>query len=575
MSNSYSQLFLDISSGSVSSLEMYPERQFVIVTYTNNKRKSIPIFSNDQKLIRSSIQYNVPLEVKDLSKQEALSSIFSNLAVFLIIILGIILLLKRSLKIANTTFGFGKSLAKIKADENIQTTFDDVAGISEATEELREIIDFLIKPDSLNQLGAKVPKGILLVGSPGTGKTLLAKAIAGEAGVPFFSISASEFVEMFVGVGASRVRDLFKQAKTKSPCIVFIDEIDAVGRQRGAGIGVGNDEREQTLNQLLTEMDGFGDNSGIILLAATNRPDILDTALTRPGRFDRRIDLLLPDKKGRKEILGIHARTKPLNNNISLTSWADRTIGFSGAQLENLLNESAIIAARDDTKCIEDSHINHAFERLTLGIASQSILDHRKKILLAYRESARAVVAEYSECIDKIDKITILPRSNKKYGSVRFLVDSDIVESGLYTKSYLNNKLVVILAARAAEILIYGSNEITQYSSNDLESVTSIAREMVTRFGFSKLGPISLGSQDSNVFLGKDLLSNSNTYAQSTLFAIDQEVNLLAKNALHKAIIILKDKRNLLDHISEVLVEKETISSQDFQKLIIEKDCIE
>ena len=364
---SYSELLTQISAGKVKDLQLVPARREVIVEYDDGRNATVSTLANDQQILRTAESAGVPLTVKDVRQEQALAGLAGNLALIALIVIGLSFLLRRSAQAANKAMGFGRSQARIRPQDEITVRFEDVAGISEAKEELQEVVTFLKQPESFIRLGARIPRGVLLVGPPGTGKTLLAKAIAGEAGVPFFSIAASEFVELFVGVGASRVRDLFRKAKEKSPCIIFIDEIDAVGRQRGAGIGGGNDEREQTLNQLLTEMDGFADNSGVILLAATNRADVLDTALMRPGRFDRRIHVDLPDRKGREAILAVHARSRPLSDEVSLADWALRTPGFSGADLANLINEAAILTARHDRSFVGSSELEAALERITMG----------------------------------------------------------------------------------------------------------------------------------------------------------------------------------------------------------------
>jgi len=406
-----------------------------------------------------------------------------------------------------------------------------------------------------------------LVGAPGTGKTLLAKAIAGEAGVPFFSTAASEFVELFVGVGASRVRDLFRKAKEKAPCIIFIDEIDAVGRQRGAGIGGGNDEREQTLNQLLTEMDGFSDNSGVILLAATNRPDVLDTALKRPGRFDRRIDISLPDRPGRKEILAVHARTRPLADDVCLQDWARRTPGFSGADLANLLNEASILTARQEKAAIGSEQLEAALERITMGLTAAPLQDSAKKRLIAYHEVGHALVAAFTPNADRVDKVTLLPRGGGVGGFTRFWPDDEILDSGLITKGYLIARLVVALGGRAAELVVFGPDEITQGASGDLQSVAQLAREMVTRFGFSRLGPVALESSGSQVFLGRDLIHTRPSYAESTGKIIDQQVRILASEALKRAVNLLSSRREVMDLLVEELIQEETINADRFEVL--------
>ncbi len=565
---SYSQLLSEIESGNIESLMLIPARREVIAKYSDGTEIIVPILRNDQNILRTAQLSKIPLTVKDIRQEQALAGLFGNLGFILILIVGLSFLFKRSAGIANKAMGFAKSQARLKAQEQLQVRFEDVAGVSDASEELKEVVSFLKNPDLLIKLGAKIPKGILLIGPPGTGKTLLAKAIAGEAEVPFFSIAASEFVELFVGVGASRVRDLFQQAKDKAPCIIFIDEIDAVGRQRGAGIGGGNDEREQTLNQLLTEMDGFGDNSGIILLAATNRPDVLDSALMRPGRFDRRIEVLLPDRIGRRDILAVHARSKPLDQNVSMDDWAIRTPGFSGADLQNLLNEAAIITARDNLNIIGNNQIEAALEKITVGLRVSSLQDGPSKRLVAYHEVGHALVASQLKTADQVDKITILPRGSGIGGFTRFFPNEDVIDSGLYSKNYLSNKIIVALGGRAAEQIVFGDAEITQGASSDLELVASLAREMVTKFGFSKLGPISHNSSDSAVFLGRDLIERKGSYSDSTGNAIDIEIREIAKSSLKRAVEILKDKRELMDNIVEILLVEETIDSTKFKELL-------
>ena len=409
---------------------------------------------------------------------------------------------------------------------------------------------------------------MLLVGPPGTGKTLLARAIAGEADVPFFSISASEFVELFVGVGASRVRDLFRQAKAKSPCIIFIDEIDAVGRQRGAGIGGGNDEREQTLNQLLTEMDGFEENSGVILLAATNRADVLDTALLRPGRFDRQIMVELPDRRGREAILGVHARSRPLSDEVSLSMWARRTPGFSGAELANLINEAAILTARRQKAFIDEAALHDALERVTMGLGANPLQDSAKKRLIAYHEVGHALLTTLLPAADELDKVTILPRAGGVGGFARTTPDEEILDSGLISKAYLQARLVVAMGGRAAEMVVFGPAEVTQGASSDLQMVTQIAREMVTRYGFSVLGPVAYERDGGEVFLGRDWMRPENEYSGRTGKAIDQQVQQLARQALDQAERMLASRRELLDELVIRLIEQETISGDEFRKRV-------
>ena len=563
----YSDLLKQIRNGEIEELILIPARREVSVIYPDGRRVLVPILANDQQILRTAESAGVPLTVKDIRGEQALAGIAGNLGLILLIVVGLSFLLRRSAQVANRAMGFGRSQPRVKPQDDLTVRFEDVAGISEAKDELQEVVTFLREPESFIRLGAKIPRGVLLVGPPGTGKTLLAKAIAGEAGVPFFSMAASEFVELFVGVGASRVRDLFRQAKEKSPCIVFIDEIDAVGRQRGAGIGGGNDEREQTLNQLLTEMDGFADNSGVILLAATNRADVLDTALMRPGRFDRRIMVDLPDRRGREAILSVHARTRPLDDGVDLSAWAQRTPGFSGADLANLLNEAAILTARDDALAIADHHIERALERITMGLTAAPLQDNAKKRLIAYHEIGHALVAALTPHADKVDKVTLLPRSGGVGGFTRFWPDEEVIDSGLLTKGALRARLVVALGGRAAEMVVFGDGEVTQGASGDLQMVSRLAREMVTRFGFSALGPIALEGGGSEVFLGRDLVHTRPSYAESTGREIDGQIRALAKDALAQAVALLQPRRDTMDRLVDALIAEETLHTDRFMQL--------
>ena len=564
---SYSELLTQISAGKVKDLQLVPARREVIVEYDDGRNAVVSTLANDQQILRTAESAGVPLTVKDVRQEQALAGLAGNLALIALIVIGLSFPLRRSAQAANKAMGFGRSQARIRPQDEITVRFEDVAGISEAKEELQEVVTFLKQPESFIRLGARIPRGVLLVGPPGTGKTLLAKAIAGEAGVPFFSIAASEFVELFVGVGASRVRDLFRKAKEKSPCIIFIDEIDAVGRQRGAGIGGGNDEREQTLNQLLTEMDGFADNSGVILLAATNRADVLDTALMRPGRFDRRIQVDLPDRKGREAILAVHARSRPLSDEVSLADWALRTPGFSGADLANLINEAAILTARNDRSFVGSSELEAALERITMGLSASPLQDSAKKRLIAYHEIGHALVAAHTPHADPVDKVTLLPRSGGVGGFTRFFPDEEVIDSGLVSKAYLRARLVMALGGRAAEMVVFGPGEITQGASGDLQMVSQLAREMVTRFGFSSLGPVALEGGDQQVFLGRDLIHTRPSYAESTGKAIDACVRQLAIQALNEAIALLETRREVMDRLVEALITEETLSSSRFHDL--------
>jgi cell division protease FtsH len=463
----------------------------------------------------------------------------------------------------NRAMSFGKARARLISDKSVKVTFNDVAGIDEAKAEVQEIIDFLKDPQKFSKLGGKIPKGVLLVGPPGTGKTLLAKAIAGEAGVPFFSISGSDFVEMFVGVGASRVRDLFDQAKKNAPCLVFIDEIDAVGRHRGAGLGGGHDEREQTLNQLLVEMDGFESNEGVIIIAATNRPDVLDPALLRPGRFDRQIVVPQPDVKGRLEILKVHTRNIPLAENVNLEVIARGTPGFSGADLANLVNEAALLAARKSKTVVDMEDFEAAKDKVLMGVERRSmIISEEEKRNTAYHEGGHALVAKLTPGTDPIHKVSIIPRGRALGVTQQLPLDDRYT----YSKDYLLKTISVLLGGRAAEEIALG--HMTTGAGNDLERATELARKMVTQWGMSeRLGPLTFGKREEQIFLGKELAKHKD-YSEKTAEEIDEEVKRIVIEQYEYAKDLIRKNRKLLDALVNLLLEKETIDGAEIDRLI-------
>ena len=471
--------------------------------------------------------------------------------------------------------GFGKSKAEIQMIPDTGVTFEDVAGCDGAKLELAEVVDFLKQPEVYSANGCRIPRGVILDGPPGTGKTLLAKAVAGEAGVPFISISGSEFVEMFVGVGASRVRDIFGQAKKNAPCIIFIDEIDAVGRQRGAGFAGGNDEREQTINQILVEMDGFDGNPGIITIAATNRVDVLDQALLRPGRFDRKITVDLPDFKGRERILGVHARGKPLEPDVDLEAIARRTPGFSGAQLENLMNEGAISAARAGKSTIGWEQIDAAVDRIMVGLEKKggtATLAARQNELVAYHEAGHAVVGALIPDYDQVQKISIIPRSNGAGGLTFFAPQEARLESGMYSRQYLESQLAVALGGRLAEEIIYGEDGVTTGASNDFQQVANIAKRMVKEWGMSpEVGLVALETpQSGGPFMGRSMGQQQTRWGSKIMGTVDMEVERLVNNSYLKAKQIIEDNRDLLDLLAKTLVDQEVVSSEEFQMMIVQ-----
>lgn len=467
----------------------------------------------------------------------------------------------------NKAFEFSKSKARLEG--NIKVRFDDVAGCDEEKEEMKELIDYLKNPKKFAKMGARIPKGVLMVGAPGTGKTLLAKAVAGEADVPFYSISGSDFVEMFVGVGASRVRDMFKRAQQTAPCIIFIDEIDAVGRQRGTGVGGGHDEREQTLNQLLVEMDGITDNAGVVIVAATNRPDVLDPALLRPGRFDRQITVSLPDRKGRKAILEVHARNKKISPDVDLDALAKRTPGFSGADLENVLNEAAILAVRENATVIDMYHLDEAIDRVMAGPAKKSRLySEKEKRLVAYHEVGHTVIGLMLPESDMVQKVTIIPRGTA--GGYNLMTPRE--ETMMQTKSHLIARITGLLGGRVAEEIVF--NEISTGASNDIEVATKIAREMVMSFGMSNLGPIQYEHGGGSVFLGRDYNAQG-SYSGQIAFEIDKEIRNLIDSSYEKARAVILENRELMDKIAFALLERETLTAEQIQEIVEGKTITE
>jgi cell division protease FtsH len=568
----YSKLIEEVQSGKVEQIKLSSDLTTAVVTDIQGTPVVVNL-PNDPGLTDILKENKVDISVLRQNDDNFWFRAFSSLIFPILLLAGLFLLLRRAQNgPGSQAMNFGKSKARVQMEPQTQVTFGDVAGIEQAKLELTEVVDFLKNADRFTAIGAKIPKGVLLVGPPGTGKTLLAKAVAGEAGVPFFSISGSEFVEMFVGVGASRVRDLFEQAKASAPCIVFIDEIDAVGRQRGAGLGGGNDEREQTLNQLLTEMDGFEGNTGIIIIAATNRPDVLDAALMRPGRFDRQVVVDRPDYNGRREIMKVHARGKTLSKDVDLDKIARRTPGFTGADLSNLLNEAAILAARRNLTEISMDEVNDAIDRVLAGPEKKNrVMSEKRKTLVAYHEAGHALVGALMPDYDPVQKISIIPRG-RAGGLTWFTPSEDRMESGLYSRSYLQNQMAVALGGRLAEEIIFGEEEVTTGASNDLQQVTRVARQMVTRFGMSdRLGPVALGRQNGNVFLGRDIASDRD-FSNETAAAIDEEVKNLVDQAYRRAKEVLQNNRLILDKLAQMLVDKETVDADELQDVLANND---
>ncbi len=570
----YSQFIQEVKQGEIENVGLSADRSRALVQAKDGTKMTVNLPPNDNQLISiltDKVKGNI--YVLPQNDDSVWFRVLSSLFFPVLLLVGLFFLLRRAQSgPGNQAMNFGKSKARVQMEPQTQVTFGDVAGIDQAKLELNEVVDFLKNADRFTALGAKIPKGVLLVGPPGTGKTLLARAVAGEAGVPFFSISGSEFVEMFVGVGASRVRDLFEQAKAQAPCIVFIDEIDAVGRQRGAGLGGGNDEREQTLNQLLTEMDGFEGNTGIIIIAATNRPDVLDSALLRPGRFDRQVVVDRPDYAGRLEILNVHARGKTLAKDVDLERISRRTPGFTGADLANLLNEAAILAARRSLTEISMDEVNDAIDRVLAGPEKKDrVMSEKRKTLVAYHEAGHALVGALMPDYDPVQKVSIIPRG-RAGGLTWFTPSEDRMESGLYSRSYLQNQMAVALGGRIAEEIIFGEEEVTTGASNDLQQVARVARQMVMRYGMSeKLGPVALGRQQGNMFLGRDIAAERD-FSEETAAVIDDEVSLLVAEAYRRAKDVLLGNKHVLDQLANMLVDKETVDSEELQDLLATND---
>ena len=571
----YGRFLEYLEMGWVKQVDLYDNNRNAIIQASSPElgnrpqtiRVEIPIGA--LQLIKKLKEYNIDFDAHPVEQKNVILTIASNIILPILFIIGLIYFFQNSENFGNNSnqspMNLGKSTARFEKRPDTGVGFKDIAGIDEAKIEFEEIVSFLKEPEKYTIVGAKIPKGILLVGPPGTGKTLLAKAIANEADVPFFSVAGSEFVEMFIGIGAARVRDLFKKASENAPCIIFIDEIDAVGRERGAGVGGGNDEREQTLNQLLTEMDGFKENKGVIVVGATNRVDILDGALLRPGRFDRQVTINLPDRLGRVNILKVHARNKPLNENVSLIQLANRTPGFSGADLANLLNEAAILATRYKKSTITKNEVNEAVDRIIGGIAGTPLENTKNKRLIAYHEVGHAITGSVLKSHDEVEKITLVPRGTAK-GLTWFTPEED---QNLLSRSSLLARIIVTLGGRATEQVIFGDPEVTTGASNDLQQVTNLARQMVTKFGMSNIGPMALEDENTGqVFLGSNLIMNESEYAKNIADRIDTEVCKIITYCEQKAIEIILDNRVIIDLIVEKLLDIESMEGNEFRKLL-------
>ena len=571
----YGRFLEYLEKGWIKQVDLYDNSRSAIVEASSPElgnrpqiiRVDIPVGTS--QLIQKLKEYKIDFDSHPTENQNIWITIASNILLPITFVIGLLYFLQSTDNFPGNSdsspMNIGKSTARFERRPDTGIFFNDIAGIDEAKAEFEEIVSFLKQPEKYTIVGAKIPKGILVVGPPGTGKTLLAKAIANEADVPFFSVAGSEFVEMFIGIGASRVRDLFKKASENAPCIVFIDEIDAVGRERGAGIGGGNDEREQTLNQLLTEMDGFKENKGVIVVGATNRVDILDSALLRPGRFDRQVTVNLPDRLGRVGILKVHARNKPISEDVSLLQLANRTPGFSGADLANLLNEAAILATRYKKSSITKNEVNEAADRIIGGIAGTPMEDNKNKRLIAYQEVGHAIIGSVLKSHDEVEKITLVPRGGAK-GLTWFTPEED---QTLVSRSELLARIITTLGGRAAEQVVFGTPELTTGASGDLQRVTSLARQMVTRFGMSNIGPIALEDENNGqIFLGANMAPENSEYAESLADRIDDQVCKIINYCEQKSVEIIIDNRVIIDLIVEKLLDIETMDGTEFRELL-------
>ncbi|GMH70403.1 hypothetical protein TrVE_jg14233 [Triparma verrucosa] len=580
----YSDFMKNVKEDKLEKVTFSSDGTKLLAVDTDGQRLKIDALPNDPELLTMLTQHKVDVTVLPAQQASGAGELAQSLIFPAVLFAGLFFLSRRAGGGGQPGPGggmggggpmdFGKSQAKVQMVPDTGVTFSEVAGCDGAKLELAEVVDFLKKPEKYSDLGARIPRGVILDGPPGTGKTLLARAVAGEAGVPFFSVSGSEFVEMFVGVGASRVRDLFGQAKKNAPCIIFIDEIDAVGRQRGAGFAGGNDEREQTLNQILTEMDGFDGNPGVIVIAATNRVDVLDAALLRPGRFDRRVNVDLPDFNGRTAILKVHARGKPIESDVDLEAVARRTPGFSGASLQNLLNEAAIFAARKSKTTVGWTEIDSAVDRIMVGLEKKggtSEQSAQRKELVAFHESGHAIVGALMPDYDQVQKITIIPRSNGAGGLTFFAPSDSRLESGLYSKQYMESQLAVALGGRLAEELIFGEDEVTTGASNDIQQVASIARRMVAQWGMSDVvgNVVVEEQQQGGPFMGRDMGGGAPSWGGKVNMEIDIEVERLVNNSYLTAKKILTDNMDLLKELSQDLCERETVTAEEFQMLLV------